>query len=128
MIDEICSIKRGMGKIINEVGPFCFMVSLTCIGGGSVISVHHRPLGGTLSQSLKSCGSFTSDFGMNDLQVPPKGQQYEALEPKKDSGNNPIGVNPSNPLAALHGNPFFLTWSWRFRAVRSTARAGYGLF
>ena len=36
---------------------------------------------------------------------------------------NLIGVNVSKPFTALHGSPFFLTSSWRFRAVMSTARA-----
>lgn len=33
------------------------------------------------------------------------------------------GVNVSNPLAADHGSPFFLTLSCMFRAVMSIARA-----
>lgn len=35
-----------------------------------------------------------------------------------------MGVKVSKPLTALHGRPFFLTSSWRFLAVMSTARAG----
>lgn len=34
-----------------------------------------------------------------------------------------MGVNVSKPLTALHGSPFFLTSSWRLRAVISTANA-----
>lgn len=40
-----------------------------------------------------------------------------------DGASYPIGVNVSKPLAADQGRPFFLTWSWRLRAVMSTASA-----
>lgn len=39
---------------------------------------------------------------------------------------DPIGVKVSKPLTADQGSPFFLTSSWRLRAVMSTAKAGDG--
>jgi hypothetical protein len=35
----------------------------------------------------------------------------------------PMGVNVSKPFTVDHGNPIFLTSSWRFLAVMSIARA-----
>lgn len=40
---------------------------------------------------------------------------------------DPIGVKVSKPLTADQGSPFFLTSSWRLRAVISTAKAGGGI-
>ena len=66
----------------------------------------------TLYHSTRSCGSFTSSFGMKSDTGLLEHCQLSVAEPKTATHHH-----VSKPFAAAHGSPFFFATSCIFRPV-----------
>ena len=122
MIDETCSMIRGIRKIISAVVPSCFKTPLTL-----KMKQLHKPKGKiqedvnfcTLSCSLRSWGSDIALLGMKALRKAWSANGWLGHV----ISTHPIGVKVSNPFTVDQGKPCFLTFSCRLRAVISTPNA-----
>ena len=67
IIEETCSIRRGIRNIMSPVKPSCLIAPLICIFHRQSITYKKRRVVRTFKESLSAWGSRTYDFGMNGL-------------------------------------------------------------
>lgn len=124
MMEDMCSIMRGILNIIWSVLPSCFVTPFTC--AARVFSAPTDEDAGRrrayLQSQLEAVRVGHGRLGDVRAATEPAASEQRA-DARWAMRAHLIGVKVSKPLAALHGWPFFLTTSCMFRAVMSTASA-----
>jgi hypothetical protein len=117
-MEEMCSISRGIRKIMSPVVPFCLIAPL----------IYHT------TNRVKTCSRSiikTNLQGEHEVMSIRNGRLRDKRPDHRFKTHrhnvvlmtHPMGVNVSKPFTADQGRPFFFTSSCMFRAVMSTANA-----